>query len=76
MQRPKERAELPALYLRKHAEHKSTKDDAAYRKKACQKQRAIQTAYEGVISGTRMTPKSIKKEGFQRQKRRVYMPGW
>ena len=54
--------------LGKTCRAQETADDAAYRKKVCQKQGAIQTAWEGVISGTRVTPKRVKKQGFQRPK--------
>ena len=65
---------MPALYFVKQCKTRraqKTAIDAAYKKKACQKQGAIQTAWQGVISGTRMTPKIIKKQGFQRPKERA-----
>ena len=50
---------------------KKTTDNAAYSKKACQKQGAIQIAQEGVISGINLTPKRAKKERTQRPKERA-----
>ena len=41
----------------------ATADEAAYSKKACQNQRAMQAAKEGVISGTIKTSKSSKSKG-------------
>ena len=68
------RACMPALCWDTHAERQKTTDNAAYSKKAFQKQGAIQIAQEGVISGTQLTPKRAKKERMQRPKERAELP--
>ena len=57
--------------LGKTCRAQKTADDAAYRKKACQKQGAIQTAWQGVISGARETSKGIEEQGIHRPQQRA-----
>ena len=51
-----------------------TADGAAEKQNVCQKRGKIQTAWQDVISEATMTPKRLKKQGFQRPKGRTYMP--
>ena len=62
------------MYAAKQAKRKQTTDDAAYAKKSCRKQGAILTAWEGVVSRTRVTAKRVKEQGFQMPKERAQIP--
>ena len=53
----------------KTCKRQNTAGGAAYSKKACQKHRATQTASEGVISGTKMTPNRVNKTRFPEAER-------
>ena len=54
-----------SLIWGKHVKHQTTADEAAYKENACQKQGKSQTAWEGVLTGARLTPNRVRKQGFQ-----------
>ena len=67
-QTPRERAYMPPLCSGKTYRTQKTADEAAHKQIVCQNRGSRQTAWEGVISGAGMTPKEVKKQGFQRHK--------
>ena len=65
---------MPALYGGNQARHEKTTDRAAWKQKARQKRGKIEAAWPDVMSETKMTPEMLKKQGFERPKKRAFMP--
>ena len=65
---------MPALYGGNQARHEKTTDRAACKQKARQKRGKIEAAWPDVMSETKMTPEMLKKQGFERPKKRVFVP--